>query len=470
MGCTKEADSSDYLATHKAEPSASQSNQDATGDPVNVVTGAFTLSEQDLAIPVGRLALVFTRHYNSQRHEADPTHAPGPFGRGWTHSFHLYLEPGPEAGDITYIDDQGTSLVFRRSDSGGFVPPPGALGLELTPLATGGYHLRQIDGLIAEFDANGRLVALVRQGPADDSRIVLTYDALHRLIEIMGRGGRCIRLDYRSTEPLITAVKDHTGRRWEYHYTPRQELAEVRDPAGRVRRYTYGEWQGWVTKKIADEGDKNKAKGQTELRTIHALHKVLRYASTRDNSPPAVELTNTYTSERRVDHQIDAHGNVTKFDYNCFTRNTFVTDPAGWSTVYSYDEAGNTTKVRKPSGGTTEYIFDDQRNLIAEVDPLGNCTQYVEVRDPKHLERKREFGRRALGNRSAYVTLSSTDIQVGYDTKGNRPLVRDPLGHTTHFHDYNRFGRPSRISFPDGSEVRYEYDERSGLPTRMAQT
>src|SRR6266568_3952626 len=190
MGCIKEADSSDYQATYKTSPPTAQSNQDSTGDPVNVVTGAFTLSEQDVTFPTQRLRLELTRHYNNQLHNGDPNRQPGAFGRGWTHSFNLHLEPGPQAGQLTYVDDQGSPIVFLEEearDSGGrgkeYKAPPGALGMELTQKSNGEFQLRQIDGLTAEFDRRGRIRAMVRPGPEAESRLDFRYDELGRLVE-----------------------------------------------------------------------------------------------------------------------------------------------------------------------------------------------------------------------------------------------------------------------------------------------
>jgi len=55
--------------------------------------------------------------------------------------------------------------------------------------------------------------------------------------------------------------------------------------------------------------------------------------------------------------------------------------------------------------GTTEYVFDDRRNLLAEIDPLGRATEYVDFKDTRILETHLGFGRRALGNRSGYLSL-----------------------------------------------------------------
>lgn len=468
MGCIKEADSSDYLATRQSNPPSAQSSQDATGDPVNVVTGAFTLSEQDLAFSSQRTQLEFTRHYNNQLHDPSSKQDHSPLGPGWTHSLNLYLEAGPETDQKTYVDDHGSRITFDiGNDRLTCIAPPGSLGLSLNKLDDGSFQLRQIDGLTAYFDENGLIRELSRPGPQVACRIGFHRDLMDRLVTVEGVGNRAIHFEYDDDSPLIRAIADHTGRRWIYRYNHNGELAEVCDPGGRIRRYAYRTKEVRVTEATEPERE-DLPSPQTKLLTIRALEKVFQYFREGDSEPLA-EVTNQYTSDRRVYRQIDANGGVTLFDYNRFTRTTCVTDPAGWTTVYSYDEAGNTTKVRRPGGGATEFIFDDRRNLIAEIRSDGSRTEYVDLKEPGRLERAQEFGRRAIGNRSAYVTLTSSEIQTGYDQFGNRPLRRDPLGNTTKYYDYTKFGKPRRVELSDGSILSVDYDDQSGLPTRARQ-
>jgi len=457
MGCSKETDQSDLTATKQKNPPPAQNNQEHSDDPVNLVTGAFTLDEQDLSFSTQRLVLELTRYYDSQQHSESGKM--GAFGWGWTHSLNLYIEDGPEENEYSYVDDRGAKITFKIDpESGDFISPPGALGLKLSRTDDGGFRLRQIDGLIAEFNTEGKIIAMIRPGLAADSRIDFTYDGLGRLAEAQGAGSRGIKFQYKGKSPLVRVVVDHTGRKWRYFYDRYNQLVKVVDPAGRIRRYSYTYQPVQIT---------NEA-GALERREVRGLHQVFKYAPGEDTEP-VVEVTNYYTSANRVYEQVDAQGNVTRFDYNRFTRMTYMTDPAGWTTVYGYDQSGNTTKVRMPEGGTTEYIYDEGRNLLVEIDPLGHRTEYAELKDSSILDREMEFGHRALGNRSDYVTISSDQVAVGYDKYGNRSMMRDALGNTSRYLDYTDFGHPRRVILPTGNEIHYEYDERSGLPVRMEQ-
>jgi RHS repeat-associated protein len=457
MACSGESNQEVGQAVMAAIPEACQNNQFNTADPVNVVTGAFLHSEQDVAFPCQRLVLALTRHYNNQLHELDPDGRQlQAFGPGWSHSLGLRIEEHDEA--ITYIDDCGARIEFKSdAANGGFVAPPGSLGMHLSYREHGGFRLRQVSGLSAEFDPAGRIESLSQSGIRKDSRLSFQYDEIGRLVSVRGVGSRGLDFYYESDDYLIRRVTDHSRRQWSYYYNRHRELVEVRTPRGRSRRYEYGNWEG----RIAVERKASK------VESLRALSRVFAYISVDDAKVPRAEVTNCYTTQQRVHIQLDALGHQTRFEYNPFTRTTAVTDPAGYSTLYCFDEAGSTTKVRRPSGATSEYIFDDRRNLLAEIDPMGQHIEYADVVDVSRLGSQLQFGRRANGNRSSYLEFTAADIALGHDSDGNPPLRRDALGQTTLFESYTLFGKPQKIVLPNGSTVVTEYEERSGLPLRQ---
>jgi RHS repeat-associated protein len=456
MACSGESNQEVGGAVEAAITSLSQNNQANTADPVNVVTGAFLLSEQDVAFPSQRLVLALTRHYNNQLHEPDPDERLQPFGPGWSHSLGLRIEEHEEA--ITYIDDGGARIEFKYDTADSrFVAPPGSLGMLLSRREDGGFRLRQLSGLSADFDTAGRIFTLFQPGIRSDSRLVFQYDERGRLVSVRGVGSRGLEFFYESDDFLIRMVADHSGRQWNYFFNKHRELVEVQSPGRRSRRYEYGTWEG----KIAVERKASK------IESLRAMSRVFAYVSVDDTKPPYAEVTNCYTTQKRVHIQLDALSHPTRFEYNPFTKTTGVTDPAGYTTLYCFDEAGSTTKVRRPSGATTEYVFDDRRNLLAEIDPIGQRSEYVNLKEVSRLSSQLQFGRRAIGNRSGYLEFTGSDIELGYDSDGNPPLRRDALGQTTFFENYTPFGKPERIILPDGSIVLTEYEPRSGLPLRQ---
>jgi RHS repeat-associated protein len=456
MACSGESNQEVGHALMAAMPEACQNNQFNTADPVNVVTGAFLHTEQDVAFPCQRLILALKRHYNNQLHKPCPNERMQGFGPGWSHSLGVRIEKGDET--VTYVDDCGARIEFRNDPAKStFVAPPGSLGMRLSYREHGGFQLRQVSGLSAEFDADGRVETLFQPGIRKDSRLIFEYDELGRLISVQGGSARGLDFRYDPDDYFIRKVTDHSGRQWCYYYNGHRELVEVKGPGGRSRRYEYGNWEG----RIAVERKASK------VESLRALSRVFSFVSSDQASLSFAEVTNCYTTEQRVHIQLDALGNPTRFEYNPFTKTTGVTDPAGYTTLYCFDEAGSTTRVRRPSGSTIEYVFDDRRNLLAEIDPMGQRIEYADLKDASKLSSQLEFGRRTIGNRSGYLDFTPADIELGYDADGNPPLRRDALGQTTVFEGYTSFGKPEKIVLPNGSTVITEYEKRSGLPLRQ---
>jgi RHS repeat-associated protein len=456
MACGSECNQEVGDALHVVETHLAQNNQATTGDPVNVVTGAFLHSEQDVAISCQRLVLELVRHYNNQRHDVAADPLLQPFGPGWTHSLGMRIMSS--ANDtVRYRDDRGSELVFVRSPGTEvWMPPPGSLGLSLQVSADRRVRLRQLSGFTAEFTPEGRLSSLSQPGPRIDSQIVLSYDAQGRLSLAAGADGRGLEFIYHPRSHVIAEVHDYSGRKWRYAYNDYLDLVEVCDPAGRCRRYAYSRWTGRVA-----SGRKTTAE-----RTISALTTIFGLTWKDDAAQAQAIVKNSYTTEQRVYLQKDALGNETRFEYNPFTQTTVVTNALGDSTAYCFDNAGCTTKVRKPSGATTEYVFDDQRNLLAEIDPMGHRTEYVTFTDPEKLNAQFAYGRRAIGNRAAYLAFKSADLIEAYDADGNRPLVREATGAVTRFRGYTAFGQATEVEAADGAVIETHYEQRSGLPLK----
>ena len=452
--CGEEA-TSEVAGSVKDNAAAPNANTQATiADPVNVVTGAFLQTETDLTIPCGRLNLEFTRHYDSGRQLPDGS--VGPLGRGWTHSYNLVLNLQDSDSPI-YTDDRFSDVKFAKDpDRENTFLPVGKSGVELHRKQNG-YHLRQGDGLRAEFCLEGILRRIVRPGPKLDVTLDFECDTQARLIRVKGVAERELRFAYSNERTtLIESVSDHTGRSWRFTYS-NGLLVQAKRPDDAIIEYEY----------FREEFDVASARKKTKKRIVCGMSKI--YWPRLEPDDKVAMVTNRYTSEGRVFEQLDSLGNVTAFDYNLYTRTTCVTDPEGWTTVYFYDSSDNTIKIRRPSGGTFEWVFDDRRNLIAETQSFEgkefSRNEYVEF--SSNVRPHASFASRALGNPSVQQKLAGRKIANGHDRIGNKPLVKDSAGNVTRFLEFNKFGRPGLILLPDSSRMKLKYDEISGLPIQQ---
>ena len=85
--------------------------------PVNCATGVFWHTFTDLSIPGRGVPLDFTRTYESSRASTS-----GPFGYGWTDSYGMTLTTD-SAGDVTVNQEDGATVTFSPSGSGGYTAP-----------------------------------------------------------------------------------------------------------------------------------------------------------------------------------------------------------------------------------------------------------------------------------------------------------------------------------------------------------
>lgn len=188
-------------------------------DPVNPVTGEFSLTRTDLAIEGVGLSFVLTRYYSSRLSYL------GPLGHGWTHSYdqRLVLETA-DCGDRTIRWRNGEGGVVRfsspvqssiwRADSGGY--------FQLVENAQG-YALTLPNGDTSHFDAAGYLVKLADrnsnemllawgvppEAPGGPTRLLEVIDTQGRRIKFTyGARGYLTELEVPSTGLLVTYIVD----------------------------------------------------------------------------------------------------------------------------------------------------------------------------------------------------------------------------------------------------------------------
>ena len=468
------------LAWHFAFLSVSdqvRSRHARAGDPVDLVTGRFTMTKMDLALP-GRLPVLLQRTYRSEHA------APGLFGSGWNLAPYdtLLAEVGAGPSLNLVLPDQSSYLFTYDPATGEWRTSgePFLAGAVITRLP-GDYNfrLRYKDGTVHRYqripplaaaglgaieDPNGNVLTIERSGAPFDRRILSLSEPAGRQLVFSYEAGR------------VTQVADPLGRRVLYGYDAQGRLRTVTDPAGGVTTYAY-------------EGNTPRITTVTDARGI-------------------TYLTNEYTAQGRVTRQTQADGSVWQFSYfvptpssgdGCPDGNcravppapfTAVTDPRGHVTGYEFDSTsgvwlgsgqGFTTAIRDALGQVTHLDtqgvpikdalgrvttpeYDANMNLVSVTDAAGHVRRFTyeptfnrltSLTDP--LGQTTGFEYDARGNLIAIVDPLGHRTAVGYDQFGQPVSYTDPLGHTTLFgHDAS--GNVTSITDPLGNRTTRQYD------------
>ncbi len=494
------------LAWHYAYTSTSEQVRDRHpkgGDPVDLVTGRFTVKKTDLVLPA-RIPVTIQRSYHNEDGTA------GLFGPGWNLApYDTVLSLAGAGPSLTLILPDQSAYLFQQTAVGSNewrnFGEPFLAGAVVTPLAGNfNFQLRFKDGTIHRFqkitgftaaalvaiqDRNGNVLTIERSTALFDRRILsITEPAGRQLFFLYDAGGR------------ITQITDPIGRTVRYTYDAQNRLETVTDPGGGVTRYTY-------------EGGNYRIQTITDARGI-------------------TYLTNEYNSDARVSRQTLADGGVWQFNYflpapppppgggGCSTppcaagptepppSRTTVVDPRTNATTYTftspflgpfagftsaitdalqqttffdtlgttvrdaldrdtkpeYDANLNLTKLTDASGAVRTYTYEPIFNRLTSVaDPLGHVTTFeydgqgnlTGVVDP--LGKRTAIAYDGVGQPTSTTDPLNNTTAFGYDAFGNLTSITDPLGNTT-TRQYDTVGRLVRQIDPRGKSTGFTYD------------
>ena len=461
------------------------------GDPVDLGTGLFVYSHDDLQLPDSLMPVTLTRTY---RPGDDNSYSFGigtqsPFdihlwsdenyktaylvepdgakvklvrtssGTGWVEAVYAAVEtPGPWEGATMDWDDTDSQWILRRRDGTKFI-----FG-EMAPLQ-------------AIEDRNGNRITLVRSGGANGP-----------ISEILGPHGRAIYLSYDSDDRITRAI-DSAGQSVEYAYDGAGRLVKVTDAMGEVTRYAYDSANDMtsvtdargnvlIANAYGEDGQLRKqtlatkgtysfsplptcvgceAKGITATtvtdpdghkRDLYFTHGLI---TTEIQDPGSSEQWTTYTRDTNgnptritgsagdVSYTYDSFGDVTSIKRESPTL-------APLETSYTYNEFSEPLSATNPLGQTTNYVYDTNGNLVGLTDPMGRQTT---------------FGYDSEGEPTS-VTDPQGDTTTYEYTKGERVGVTNPLGHRTEI-AYDDVGRPVGVRDPEGRLTQFAYDPDNDL-------
>jgi len=465
--------------------------QTSTFGPVSVVVtgnqkvGNFTVSFNDLTVPLEGLPIQVVRTYDSRNKLI------GDFGVGWTldvktvqvstngalgdnwtetstggafpnyciqavkaHVVTVNFSDGttytfqpalnPQCQHLVPIQDQPIAMTFTPT---GITPPNVTLAVRggIQPLVEG-----SVPGPVTLVDPNtlGSFDPDLYQLTLPDGRVfVLSKQlGLQSMTDLNGNkltvtpagithsSGKSVAFQ-RDGFGRITKVTDPAGNSIQYAYNGTGDLTGVTDRGNNITTFTYDTNHGLLT--IVDPAGVQPIKNVYDnsgrlIQHIDAFGKVINY-------------TNNLAAQQEI--VTDRLGNVTANYYDANGNILKVTDAAGGNTVRTYDSRNNLLTETNPLNETRTYTYDANNNRLTEVDPLGNTTTYT------------------YNSRNQVLTVTDALNRVTtniYDGSGNLLSVKDPSGNTTTY-TYNAAGLQTSATDPLGGVTSSQYDSSGNL-------
>ncbi|EON91942.1 Rhs family protein [Marinobacter lipolyticus SM19] len=440
--------------------------------------GNFSITLEDLSIPVAGIPIRVTRTYDSrQRFEALD------FGQGWSIGYQdAKVEESRTLGSYWTVNQYKRGPLNLITDF--CVEPLGApvvtvtlptgdverfevgaspscntyqvikdVTLDFKPVGDTQSTLKALDDSSARYEGGTLLETGTFSGPVDPTRYLLTTQAGYAytlnqdfgIEKVVDPNGHTLRYTndgiFHSSGKAVTFQRDSNGRikaittpngdQLSYLYDGDNNLVSSADAQGNATEYTY-----------------NRNHGLLDI--IDPLGRTL--------------VRNIYDESGRLIVQEDSDGNRTDFNHDIEGRQSVVTDRNGNTTLYYYDDRGNVTTKVDAAGHSWNYTYDERGNQLGQVDPLGNVTT------ASFDERNNQLTQTdALGNTVAFsydrrgqeLTIADARGNVyrnSYDSVGNLLTVTDPDGNVAG-NNINAQGLVSKTVDVAGNATTYTYDE-----------
>lgn len=452
--------------------------------PITARTGRVLYDETDLLVPARGAPFEFTRYYNSH------TDRLGPFGFGWSHSYHwpMKIEGTGPFRTVTITTPDLSILRFEEMPGGAGWQTNQHHGYSLTSGGGGGtFTLRH--GKMQIWYQEGRVTQIHKPG----SSISLGYD---------------LTTTDTNWGPLLNQITDSVGNTYSVTWTPvstgaliesglaggnHHLLTSIRqDATGRIFQYSDGDILALVT--VTDSAYPQAAPVTYSYSMAPATYN-LEWVYDRTGRPThhftydyeaaisyqeIAEISQTYTRNttegylivtkgsrtKRVDYNtddqitrmVDYDGTVLDIAYDSQTHRVSrkeITDFQGSKTILVYQTGCDCpnpqpVSITDPQGGVTLFEYDANDNLVRVIDPLGRQTVH-EYGEAGHVGPNDQYHRTAtidpLGHRTEFT----------YALSGLMTSMSEGPGRLTTY-GYTPFDQLASVTAPNGGITRYEYN------------
>jgi len=163
----------------------------------------------------------------------------------------------------------------------------------------------------------------------------------------------------------------------------------------------------------------------------------------------------------------EPRGNETTYAYDLLDRMTEAEEPLAVTTKYGYDSNGDLTSFTDPRGNATSFAYDKLGRLTEIAQPLEKTTTYTYDPAGNQLTKATaaatlEYSYDAADRLSSISSGGSTLRSYGYDAADRRTSATDAEGHKIEI-AYIEEGRPSSIKDGRGQSLTRSYDSRGNL-------
>ncbi|MFH1286521.1 MAG: DUF6765 family protein [Candidatus Magasanikbacteria bacterium] len=455
-----------------------KSGDDKGGDPINLRTGSFELTQTDISLQGRGEQLDFVRVYSSKSEKN------ARFGMGWSHSYNQYYFQDPVEKNVIIYKGGAIASVFETSDGGQtFIQPAGEteklywdssvlvfekmdgvkyrfsnqltdnMGLLESIVDTNGNTvafsyatIRGIDLLQTIADSSGRNITLAYgdvEGDLWDKIVSLTYNA--------GADGQTV-IDYMyDTNLNLIEVKKAITAGVETNYEidtfrpdVNNKMAEYEDPRGTILYNTYDE-EGRTTIQYEHNPEIDSPGAKRLIYELNYLGEDPNvagdsYCSLVKNYSSAISYTQDkfcFSSEHLKVFQSNKDGNSKIIARNADGMVTSITDELGSATTFEYDSERRKTKEILPD--TAEWSTEISYSYGAFNRVSQKQVTVASLADPG-------------ADPVVKITMYSID-----SNNGNILSIQDSLGRTESF-TYDAYGNVLTHTDKNGNIITYTYD------------
>jgi len=341
------------------------------------------------------------------------------------------------------------------------------------------FVIDQAAGLVSLADLNGNTLTFGRNGITHSSGEGVTFerDAQGKITKITDPAGESLTYSYDTSVDLV-AVTDREKATTRFTYN-NHYLLSIQDPLGRQPIRNEYDAAGRLISTTDAFGKKidltHNLAASREVITDRLGHsRVLEYDARgnviRETDALGKVTTRTFDGNDQPLSETDPLGNTTRYTYDADRNLTEFLDPLGNRTRYTYNARGQVLTTTNPLGNTTHNTYDDSGNLLETEDPLGNITSYTyDPRGNLLSEAKADgavtrFEYDTRGNEVRKIDAAGNVTISTYDSNGNRltqttsRTTTSGLETLTWRYIYDRMGRRTATTDPDGTISRTEYD------------